>query len=54
MKTLRRLITVPGTKEIKMKTLYEYNAKVGTKGSTIVWLWGCNMKHIDPSPELFY
>ena len=38
MKKLKRLITIPSTKELKMKTLYEYPAKVGTKNSTIVWL----------------
>lgn len=40
MKKIRRLITNPITKQIKMTTLYEYNAKVGTHGSTIVWLLG--------------
>ena len=34
MKKIRRLITNPYTKEIKMTTLYEYPAKVGTTGST--------------------
>lgn len=38
MKKLKRLVTDPNTKKIKMKTLYEYPAKVGTTGSTIVWL----------------
>lgn len=38
MKKLRRLVTNPITKEIKMTTLYEYRAKVGTTGSTVVWL----------------
>lgn len=38
MKKIRRLTTNPYTKEIKMTTLYEYPAKVGTTGSTIVWL----------------
>lgn len=38
MKKIRRLITNPYTKEIKMTTLYEYPAKVGTAGSTVVWL----------------
>ena len=38
MKKLRRLITDPQTKELKMSSLYEYRAKVGTTGSTIVWL----------------
>lgn len=38
MKKLKRLVTDPSTKNIKMKTLYEYPAKVGTTGSTIVWL----------------
>lgn len=38
MKKIRRLITDPITKQIKMMTLYEYSAKVGTHGSTIVWL----------------
>lgn len=28
----------PIRQEIKMTTLYEYHAKVGTQGSTIVWL----------------
>ncbi len=38
MKKIRRLITNPYTKEIKMTILYEYPAKVGTTGSTVVWL----------------
>lgn len=38
MKKIRRLITDPITKQIKMTTLYEYPAKVGTYGSTMVWL----------------
>lgn len=38
MKKIKRLITNPITKQMKMTTLYEYNAKVGTYGSTIVWL----------------
>lgn len=38
MKKIKRLITNPSTKEIKMTTLYEYPAKVGTTGSTVVWL----------------
>ena len=38
MKKIRRLITNPYTKKIKMTTLYEYPAKVGTTGSTVVWL----------------
>ena len=38
MKKLRRLLKNPVTKELKMTTLYEYHAKVGTHGSTFVWL----------------
>lgn len=38
MKKIRRLVTNPITKQIKMTVLYEYHAKVGTHGSTIVWL----------------
>ena len=38
MKKIRRLTTNPYTKEIKMTTLYEYPAKVGTTGSTVIWL----------------
>lgn len=38
MKKIKRLITNPITKQIEMTTLYEYFAKVGTYGSTIVWL----------------
>ena len=38
MKKIRRLITNPYTKKIKMTTLYEYPAKVGTTGSTVIWL----------------
>ena len=34
MKKIKRLITNPYTKKIKMTTLYEYPAKVGTTGST--------------------
>ena len=39
MKKIRRLVTNPVTTEIKMTVLYEYPAKVGTTGSTIVWLY---------------
>lgn len=38
MKTLQRLLTHPITNECSMTTLYEYPAKVGTTGSTIIWL----------------
>ena len=38
MKKIKRLTTNPYTKKIKMTTLYEYPAKVGTTGSTVVWL----------------
>ena len=38
MKKLKRLITDPKTRELKMRMLYEYEAKVGTTGSTVVWL----------------
>lgn len=38
VKKLRRLITNPKTGELKMTTLYEYHAKVGTGASTIIWL----------------
>ena len=38
MKKLKRLVTNPITKKIEMKTLFEYHAKVGTTGSTLVWL----------------
>lgn len=38
MKKIRRLITHPLVKEILMSNLYEYQAKVGTTGTTIVWL----------------
>ena len=38
MKKLRRLLMDPLTEEVKMTTLYEYHAKVGTYGSTIIWL----------------
>lgn len=34
MKKIKRLTTNPYTKKIKMTTLYEYPAKVGTTGST--------------------
>ena len=39
MKTLRRMTTNPVTGELGMNTLYEYHAKVGTTGSTLVWLY---------------
>ena len=38
MKKIRRMITNPISKQVEMTTLYEYSAKVGTHGSTIVWL----------------
>ena len=38
VRKIRRLITHPILEKIKMTTLYEYHAKVGTEGSTMVWL----------------
>lgn len=39
-KRVRRLITHPETKTLRMVTLFEYPAKVGTQGSTVVWTIG--------------
>lgn len=39
IKKIRRLVTNPISKEIEMTTLYEYPAKVGTHGTTFVWLF---------------
>lgn len=38
MKKLRRLCTFPDDTEPKMHTIYEYHGKLGTMGSTILWL----------------
>ena len=39
-KRFRRLITHPVTGKMQMAMLYEYPAKVGTQGSTIIWTVG--------------